>query len=314
MKITKKILWIFFLAVSWLQAQQTTEKDHRLDWFKDAKLGVFIHWGYYGVNGITESWSLYHKRISHEDYLKQGEQFTAENYNPDAWLDVFSRIGAKYVVLTTKHHDGVALWNTKFSKLNTVNHAKAKKDLLAPFVDAVHKKNLKLGFYFSLCDWSHPDYKPTTFERIDTRAFYPQKKQKKMDSWERFVLFNFNQLEELSQYKPDLYWFDGDWEHTAEEWKSKELKAKLLEWNPEVIVNSRLNEYGDYKTPEQGVPVVRPEGAWEFCMTMNDNWGYFPSDTNYKPVAQIIRTFVEVIANGGNLLLNVGPKTRWHAP
>lgn len=89
MKITKKILWIFFLAVSWLQAQQTTEKDHRLDWFKDAKLGVFIHWGYYGVNGITESWSLYHKRISHEDYLKQGEQFTAENYNPDAWLDVF---------------------------------------------------------------------------------------------------------------------------------------------------------------------------------------------------------------------------------
>lgn len=292
-----------------LFSQENTVVNDRLDWFEKAKLGIFIHWGYYGVNGITESWSMYHKRISHADYLKQGEQFTASNYRPEQWLDLFEKVGARYVVLTTKHHDGVALWNTKFSTLNTVKHSAAKKDLLTPFVEAVRKKNMKLGFYFSLCDWSHPDYSPVTFERIkNTKKFYPQKGQEKLSSWERFVKFNFNQLEELNAYRPDLYWFDGDWEHKSEEWKSAEIKKFLLDWNPKVIVNSRLNEYGDYKTPEQGVPIVRPDGAWEFCMTMNDNWGYFPSDTNYKPIAQIIRTFVEVIGTGGNLLLNIGPK------
>ncbi|WP_212891809.1 alpha-L-fucosidase [Capnocytophaga canimorsus] len=300
------MLSIFSLNL-FAQTEDTTEQ--RLNaWFTDAKLGIFIHWGYYGVNGITESWSMYHKRISYTDYLKQGQKFTASNYNPDQWLDLFERVGAKYVVLTTKHHDGVALWNTKYSNLSTVKHASARKDLLTPFVEAVRKKNMKLGLYYSLCDWSHPDYQPVTFQRSDVRKLYPQKGQQKMTSWERFTAFNFNQLEELSQFKPDLWWFDGDWEHKPEEWKSKEIKEKLLFWNPQTVVNSRLNQYGDYKTPEQGVPVVRPEGAWEFCMTMNDNWGYFPTDTNYKPIAQIIRTFVEVIGSGGNLLLNVGPK------
>lgn len=304
----KKVLFATFSLICLnLHAQQN---DERLGWFKDAKLGIFIHWGYYGVNGITESWSMYHKRISHADYLKQGEQFTASKYAPKQWLDLFEKVGAKYVVLTTKHHDGVALWNTKYSTLNTVKHAAAKKDLLAPFVEAVREKGLKLGFYYSLCDWSHPDYTPVTFERIkNTKKFYPQQKgEEKLSAWERFVRFNFNQLNELNAYKPDLYWFDGDWEHKADEWKSAEIKQLLLDRNPNVIVNSRLNEYGDYKTPEQGVPIVRPEGAWEFCMTMNDNWGYFPSDTNYKPISQIIRTFVEVIGSGGNLLLNIGPK------
>lgn len=300
------MLGIFSLKV-FAQTENTAQK--RLDaWFSDAKLGIFIHWGYYGVNGITESWSMYHKRTSHTDYLKQGEKFTASGYDPDQWLDLFEKVGARYVVLTTKHHDGVALWNSKYSQLTTVKHASARKDLLTPFVRAVRKKNMKLGLYYSLCDWSHPDYEPVTFQRENLRKWYPQKGQQKMTAWERFTLFNFNQLEELSRFNPDLWWFDGDWEHKPEAWKSKEIKEKLLLWNPQTVVNSRLNQYGDYKTPEQGVPVVRPEGAWEFCMTMNDNWGYFPSDTNYKPVAQIIRTFVEVIASGGNLLLNVGPK------
>ena len=109
-------------------------------------------------------------------------------------------------------------------------------------------------------------------------------------------------------FNPDLWWFDGDWEKTSEEWQAEALKKQLLTWNPNVIVNSRLKIHGDYSTPEQGIPVVRPEGAWEFCMTMNDNWGYFPSDTNYKPISQIIRTFVEVIATGGNVLINIGPR------
>ena len=167
---------------------------------------------------------------------------------------------------------------------------------------------MKVGLYYSLIDWSHPDY-DVVFPRPDTRKNYPQKNQKQLSPWQRFLKFNHDQLNELStQFKPDLYWFDGDWEKSSEEWQAESLKDSLLAWNPEVIVNSRLKTYGDYSTPEQGVPIVRPDGAWEFCMTMNDNWGNFPSDTNYKPVSQIIRTFVEVIASGGNLLLNIGPK------
>ncbi|WP_422081328.1 alpha-L-fucosidase [Ulvibacterium sp.] len=301
------LLLYMFYGISWAQSD-VTDQQERLEWFKDAKLGVFIHWGYYGVNGITESWSLYHKRIPYGEYMDQGEKFTASKYDPEEWAGLFKEIGAQYAVLTTKHHDGVALWDTKLSHLNVVQKTPAKRDLVGPYVEALRKEGLKVGLYFSLCDWSHPDYE-VVFPRPDTTKDYPPKKQKNSDSWERFVRFYRGQLRELSAlYNPDLYWFDGDWEKSADQWGSMALKDSLLKWNPRVLVNSRLNDYGDYKTPEQGVPVVRPEGPWEFCMTMNDNWGYFPSDTNYKPFSQIIRTFVEVIASGGNLLLNIGPK------
>jgi len=304
-----KIITIFlFLAVFQLQAQEKLTKEQRLEWFQDAKLGIFIHWGYYGVNGIGESWSMYHKRISYEDYMEQGQKFTAKNYDPEAWAKLFKKIGARYAVLTTKHHDGVALWDTKYSKLNVKEKTPAKRDLVAPFVDALRKENLKVGLYYSLIDWSHPDY-DVVFPRPNTRKDYPQKNQNQLSPWQRFLKFNDNQLKELSRnFSPDLYWFDGDWEKTSEQWQAESLKDSLLKWDPKVIVNSRLKTYGDYSTPEQGVPIVRPEGAWEFCMTMNDNWGFFPSDTNYKPISQIVRTFVEVIASGGNLLLNIGPK------
>ena len=240
--------------------------------------------------------------------MAQGKEFTAKNYDPEAWAKLFKKAGARYAVLTTKHHDGVALWDTKFSKLNVVQKTPAKRDLVAPFVDALRRENLKVGLYYSIIDWSHPDY-DVVFPRPDTRKNYPQKNQNQLSPWQRFLKFNDGQLKELSTtFNPDLYWFDGDWEKSSEQWQAQSLKDSLLAWNPKVIVNSRLKSYGDYSTPEQGVPVVRPEGAWEFCMTMNDNWGYFPSDTNYKPVSQIIRTFVEVISSGGNLLLNIGPK------
>jgi alpha-L-fucosidase len=308
MKYFKIIIILVFLLVNQISAQEKLTKEERLEWFKDAKLGVFIHWGYYGVKGIGESWSMYHKRISYDDYMEQGEEFTAKNYNPEAWAKLFKKIGARYAVLTTKHHDGVALWNTKFSKLNVVEKTPAKRDLVAPFVNALREENLKVGLYYSLIDWSHPDY-DVVFPRPNTRKNYPQKNQNQLSPWQRFLKFNTGQLKELSDtFKPDLYWFDGDWEKSSEQWQAESIKDTLLAWNSKVIVNSRLKTYGDYSTPEQGIPVVRPDGAWEFCMTMNDNWGYFPSDTNYKPVSQIIRTFVEVIASGGNLLLNIGPK------
>ncbi|WP_218598528.1 alpha-L-fucosidase [Polaribacter sp. NJDZ03] len=308
MKYLNITIVLFFLFASQVSAQEKLTKEQRLEWFQDAKLGVFIHWGYYGVNGIGESWSMYHKRISYDDYMAQGKGFTAENYNPKAWAKLFKKIGASYAVLTTKHHDGVALWNTKLSHLNVIEKTPAKRDLVAPYVDALRNEGLKVGLYYSLIDWSHPDY-DVVFPRPNTRKDYPQKRQNQLTPWERFIRFNTGQLKELStKFNPDLYWFDGDWEKSSEQWRAESLKDSLLTWNPKIIVNSRLKTHGDYSTPEQGIPVVRPEGAWEFCMTMNDNWGYFPSDTNYKPISQIVRTFVEVIGSGGNVLLNIGPK------
>lgn len=308
MKYFKITIILFFLIVNQVSAQEKLTKEQRLEWFQDAKLGIFIHWGYYGVNGIGESWSMYHKRISYDDYMAQGKGFTAKNYDPEAWAKLFKKIGARYAVLTTKHHDGVALWDTKYSKLNVKEKTPAKRDLVAPFVNALRNEDLKVGLYYSICDWSHPDYE-VVFPRPNTKKDYPQKDQKALSPWQRFVKFYKGQLKELSDnFQPDLYWFDGDWEKSSEQWQAESLKDSLLAWNPSVIVNSRLKTHGDYSTPEQGIPIVRPDGAWEFCMTMNDSWGYYPTDTNYKPISQIVKTFVEVIATGGNLLLNIGPK------
>ena len=310
----KKILTLALSLLFSLGAfsQEMPSKEQRLEWFKDAKLGIFIHWGLYGVNGIGESWSMYHKAISWEDYIAQSEKFTAEKYDPEEWAKLFKKVGANYVVMTTKHHDGFALWDTKLSHLNAKEHSAAKRDLVGPFVDAVRSEGMKVGLYYSILDWSHKDYYDVVFDRpkAELEKLYPQAEwEKNLTPHDRFNKFNFGQLSELSdRYNPDLYWFDGDWEHPAEWWKAQEMKDSLLSWNENIVVNSRLQGYGDYLTPEQGIPVVRPDGAWEFCMTMNDNWGYYPSDKNYKPHSQIIRTFVEVIANGGNLLLNIGPK------
>lgn len=306
MNLKKLILLLFggMLAV-FAQAQPVESpaaKARRMQWFKDAKLGIFIHWGIYAVDGIDESWSFFNGYISHEDYLKQLRGFTAQKYDPQAWAALIKESGARYAVLTAKHHDGVALWDTKQNTLSIVKQTPAARDVIAPFMAGLRAQNLKAGLYFSLLDWSHPDYPNFTgrtkrYEQDSTR-------------WQRFVQFNFGQLEELSsRYHPDLFWFDGDWEQSAEQWRAAEIRAKLLAANPNVIFNSRLQGYGDYATPEQGVPITRPKSEWwELCLTMNDSWGYQGNDKNYKTPNQIIRLFSDCLSNGGNLLLDIGPK------
>jgi len=295
------ILTLLF-SFSLLKAQDTEiPKEERLAWFKDAKLGIFIHWGIYSVKGIDESWSFFNGYIPYDEYMKQGEGFTAKNYDPKVWARLIKESGAKYTVITSKHHDGMALWNSKQSDLNVVKSTKAKRDLLTPFTEAVREEGLKLGIYYSLLDWSAPDY--PNFLR-DKKRYEDDPKR-----WAKFTKFNFGQLKEITKYKPDLYWFDGDWEQSAERWKAKEIRELLLKENPHTIINSRLQGYGDYSTPEQGVPITKPkDNYWELCMTMNDSWGYQGNDKNYKSTNQIIRIFVDCISMGGNLLLDIGPK------
>lgn len=302
-------LGIAFLAMSMqLPAQEVSraqvdeQKEKRMEWFEEAKLGIFIHWGIYAVNGVSESWSFYNNYLPYEEYMNQTKGFTASKYNPKEWLDLIQESGARYTVLTTKHHDGVALWDTKAGDLSVVKSTPAGKDLVAPFVEEVRKHGLKLGFYYSLLDWSHPDYPNKT--KTETR--YKDDPAR----WNKFVQFNFAQLAELNKtWKPDLYWFDGDWEQSAEAWNSKGIVDLLRSTNPNVIINSRIQGYGDYATPEQGVPVVRPKDKyWELCMTMNDSWGFQHADTNYKTPHILLRTFVDCLSMGGNLLLDIGPK------
>ena len=290
------------ITCSGLFAQENElPKEERLAWFKDAKLGIFIHWGIYSVGGIDESWSFYNGYIPYDDYMKQLTGFTAEKYNPVQWAQLIKNSGAKYAVITTKHHDGVALWNTRQSDLNVVEKSKAHRDLIQPFADAIQQEGLKLGLYYSLLDWSHPNYP------------YFTRKQKRYENdparWQKFVSFNFAQLKEISRFHPDLYWFDGDWEQNAETWHAREIREMILKENPAAIINSRLQGYGDYATPEQGIPVTKPHDEyWELCMTMNNSWGYQPNDKEYKSANQIIRILVDCISMGGNLLLDIGPK------
>jgi alpha-L-fucosidase len=301
-KLTKLVITVFTIVFTpvLLHAQ---EKEEKMEWFAKAKLGIFIHWGIYSVNGIDESWSFFNNYISHEDYMKQASGFTASRYNPEEWARLIKKSGAKYAVLTAKHHDGMALWNTQASNLNVITQTPAGRDLVSPFMAALEKEGIKKGIYFSVLDWSHPDYDRKTREIF--------RYQNDPERFRKFTEFNFKQLNELStRFDPDLYWFDGDWEHSPEEWRSAELKQQLLSQNPNLIINSRLGPgFGDYATPEQGVPVSKPASEhWELCLTMNDSWGYQGNDKKYKTPNELLRIFVDCLHMGGNLLLDFGPK------
>ena len=300
----KRIIFLMLLPIFASGQQKITPEsiERKMQWFADAKLGIFIHWGIYAVNGVSESWSFHNEQISHEDYMKQVEGFKAKNYDPEAWAELIKESGARYSVITTKHHDGVALW--KSGPVNVVKDTPAGRDLLTPFYDALRARDIKTGAYFSLIDWSHKNY--PGFLKDSSRYKVADEPKR----WEKFQKFNLGQIKEISaKFKPDLWWFDGDWEHSAEEWKSTEIRDIILSGKPNAIINGRLQGYGDYKTPEQNFPVSRPAYPWwELCMTTNDNWGYRHTDTNWKTPYEIITIFVDAVSYGGNLLLDIGPK------
>lgn len=298
-------IFILFIYNSFAGISQNKESNQKIQWFADAKLGIFVHWGIYSVNGISESWSFFNNYVSYKDYRNQLHGFNAKNYNPQQWVNLIKESGAKYAVITSKHHDGVALWDSKQTEaITTVKHSAAKKDVLSPFISALKKSGLKTGLYYSLPDWSYNNYD------VFTREIKRYDIAKELQRFNQFLDFYQGQLHEISkQFKPDLLWFDGDWEHTAEEWRAKETRSLLQQYNPNIIINSRLKGYGDYDTPEQGVPVEKPQSKyWELCYTMNDSWGYQPYDNNYKTSYMLIRTLVDCISMGGNLLLDIGPK------
>jgi alpha-L-fucosidase len=286
------------------QTPYSVTPDPKMQWFADARLGIFIHWGIYSTGKTSESWEFHNKHISHSDYMKQGDQFTASQYDPAEWVRLIRHTGARYAVITSKHHDGVALWDTKMNDLSTRKATPAGRDVLTPFLAELKKAGIRQGLYFSLIDWSYPDY--PGFLKDSSRYKIADDPAR----WERFRRFYQGQISELlTAYRPDLWWFDGDWEHSAEEWQAAKIRETILSATPGAIINGRLQGFGDYDTPEQNFPVSRPAMPyWELCMTTNDSWGYYIKDTNYKSPYQIISIFADVISFGGNLLLDIGPK------
>ena len=291
------------------------EQPDSLQWFRDARLGIFIHWGIYSEGKDSESWAFHDGHMPHDEYFAQAKTFTAANYRPAEWAALFKEAGARYAVLTSKHHDGFALWPTRLSKLNAVDGAPAGRDLVGPYCDAMRAAGIKVGLYFSHLDWSQPDY-PSILPPEAKGAAKPDYKNvwgypqgpENPEAWKRFLAFHRGQLEELStRYRPDLFWFDGDWERSADQWHFAELRQQLKQWNPAVILNSRMGGHGDYETPEQFLPLAAPKSPWEFCVTINDSWGYQKKDHNYKTVRQVVRLLAECANFGGNMLLDVGP-------
>ncbi|MGW1884728.1 alpha-L-fucosidase [Streptomyces sp. NPDC001970] len=283
-------------------------------WFPDAKFGIFIHWGIYAVDGVQESWSFFEGDVPHEQYMAQLGGFTAKHYDPRAWADLFARAGARYAVLTSRHHDGVSLWDTAEGDLNVVRHTPAGRDLIGPYADAIRERGLKVGLYYAHNDWNHPDYASTRYEgRPPEQENNPYaevpKEEEDLAAWARYLAYRDGQVRELvTRFRPDLLWFDGEWERTEEQWRIRELAELIRSEVPRCVLNARMLSEGDYATPEQGVPIEPPAGPWELCLTFNDSWGYRHHDHHYKSTAQLIRYFAETIGGGGNLLLSVGPK------
>ncbi len=278
--------------------------EKKMEWFANAKLGIFIHTGIYAVDGVGESWSFHNREVSYADYMNQLKGFTLSKYDPVFWADLIKESGARYAVVTTKHHDGVAMYDTKMNNLSSVKATPSHKDVITPLFKELRKRDIKCGAYFSLIDWSQPDY--PGFLKDSSRYNL----QDDYVRWNKFRNFFQSQIKEIStQFNPNLWWFDGDWEHSAEEWESEKIRHIILSANPSAIINGRLQGYGDYATPEQNFPVTRPPyNWWELCMTINNSWGYQPKDLDWKTPYEIITIFVDAVSNGGNLLLDIGPK------
>lgn len=296
----------------------TLSFSQQTEWFADAKLGIFIHWGMYAADGTSESWAFHNRTVPYDKYMSQMNRFAAENYNPIAWAQLIKESGANYCVITLKHHDGLALYDTKLKTpqapkqknwnpkypLSTLYQTPIKKDVISPLFQALEKEGIKKGAYYSLLDWSSHDYP----------GFYKDSSRYQIanDSarWQRFLYFMHGQITEINtQFKPDLFWFDGDWEHSEAEWQAAQIDSIIHKTNPDAILNGRLKSYGDYDTPEQNMPIIHPDrNTWELCLTTNDNWGYRPQDHNFKSHFELLSIFTECLGMGGNLLLDIGPK------
>jgi alpha-L-fucosidase len=294
------------------------QRDARMAWFRDAKFGLFIHWGVYSVPAgewqgkkTYGEWFLEETKMPVSQYEKYRDQFNPVKFDAKKWVEVAKDAGVKYLVITSKHHDGFAMFDTKLTNWG-IMATPYKRDPMKQLAEECKKADIKFCFYHSIMDWHHPDYMPR-------RAWNDVAKAAGNPNFDRYVPFMKGQLKELvTNYGPlGILWFDGEWEDTWTQQRGKDLYAYVRGLQPNIIVNNRVGKnrqgktdeiVGDYGTPEQEIPANGLPGTdWESCMTMNDHWGYNKNDQHWKSAAEMIRMLIDIASKGGNYLLNVGP-------
>jgi alpha-L-fucosidase len=295
--------------------------EDRTAWFREAKFGMFIHWGPYSLASVEASWPLMtppSKRfgfISEPDYRALAERFNPVQYDPAAWVKLAKAAGQRYMVFTSKHHDGFCMFDSQFTRYKITN-TPYKKDTAAMLTEAAKKEGMPLGFYYSPPDMDHPGYRDTTKLSVTNWRGEPTRPE-----WSTYLDYMQLQVTELlTRYgEVAIVWWDG---LDGKAYDPTRFDRLIRELQPKTLTNNRVGSPGDYITPEQFVPKTVPSkkplapGAipapedfqlWETCMTINGTWGYNKNDTKYKSTTHLIRTLIEVAGKGGNFLLNVGP-------
>ena len=280
-------------------AEVKADRERRMRWWHEARFGMFIHWGLYSVLGRHE-WAMEMEGIPATEYAQLARQFRPKPNAARDWARLARRAGQKYMVMTTKHHEGFCLFDTK-----TTDYCAPKqgpgRDLVREYVEAARAEGLRVGFYYSLMDWHHPDGARCERDEAARR---------------RFVEYIHTHLRELlTNYgKVNVLWYDVAWPLDAKGWESERMNQMVFQLQPDIIVNNRNKLSGDFSTPEQRIEAAEAGRAWESCMTMNDSWGYHRADDAWKTPKQIVRNLITCAHDGGNYLLNIGPKADGSIP
>lgn len=317
------ILLVTEVALTSAIAQTETQAHHdaRMQWWREARFGLFIHWGLYSIlggewNGQTNhaEWIRTTAQIPLEEYDKLVARFNPVKFDAEAWVQMAKDAGMKYIVLTSKHHDGFCLFDSKHTDFDVMS-TPFQRDILKELADACRKAGLKICWYHSIVDWHHPDYVP--------RREWEKNRSTEGANLDRYIAHLKAQLKEIVTNYGDIgvLWFDGEWESTWNNERGRDLYDYVRSLQPNIIINNRVGAsragmegfdngegVGDFGTPEQQVPATGLPGVdWESCITMNNNWGYNSHDQNWKSATELIRMLADIASKGGNLLLNVGP-------
>ena len=273
--------------------EQIADRARRMKWWHEARFGMFIHFGLYSLIGQHE-WAMEIEGIPVAQYELLAKHFNPRPHAAREWAKLAKRAGQKYMVMTTKHHEGFCNFESKLTNYCAPKQA-CGRDLVAEYVEAARAEGLRVGFYYSLMDWHHPD---------GARCLTDEAARV------RFVEYTHGLIREiLTQYgKIDVLWYDVDWPLSAEQWESEKMNKMVFELQPDIIVNNRNGLPGDYATPEQHIDPAKDGRAWETCMTLNESWGYHKADNDWKSPETIVRNLVTCAHDTGNYLLNIGPK------
>jgi alpha-L-fucosidase len=331
-RLAAAVLALLLISVPISTAQESpNERDARMAWWREARFGMFIHWGLYAIpageykgqrSKEIGEWIMSWANIPRAEYEKFAPQFNPSKFDASEWCRIAKDAGMKYLVITSKHHDGFSMYESAVSDYDIVDATPFKRDPMRALADECRRQGVTFAFYYSIMDWHHPA------QYVDVPGKHPDagNHQNKIREGrkEEYVTYMKAQLRELvTKYDPAILWFDGEWVDWWTEEDGQDLYKYVRGLKPSILINNRVGKgrkgmeglnktdrtyAGDFGTPEQQIPASGLPGvAWESCMTMNDTWGFKHYDENWKSSERLIRNLIDIVSKGGNYLLNVGP-------